>query len=73
MGMKLYDETIRACRKLLEEAGARALPLGDGGWPDVSDRSMILRSDMAYELGSGQLPAVGATIVTANEAVFDRQ
>ena len=67
--MKLYDETIRACRKLLEEAGARALPLGDGGWPDVSDRSMILRSDMAYELGSGQLPAVGATIVTANEAL----
>ena len=69
MGMKLYDETIRACRKLLEEAGARALPLGDGGWPVVSDRSMILRSDMAYELGSGQLPAVGATIVTANEAL----
>lgn len=38
-------------------------------WPKVDDRSMILRSDMAYELGSGNLPAVGMTLVTDEESL----
>ena len=45
----------------------RKLPHDVTGWPSVSDRSMILRSDMAYELGGGSLPALGVTLVTASK------
>lgn len=67
--MKLYDETIRKMQTLLEIGENRTLPAGDTGWPEVSDRSMILRSDMAYELGGEGLPAVGCTLITADRAL----
>lgn len=67
--MKIYDETIRKIQTLLEEKKSRALTVGDTGWPEVSDRSMILRSDMAYELGGEGLPAIGCTLITADEAL----
>lgn len=67
--MKLYDETIQKCAALLGAGESRALPLGGGDWPEVSDHNMILRSDMAYELGGDGLPAVGCTLVTASEAL----
>lgn len=64
--MRLYDEMIQKLRAELETGSERRLALGETDWPDVSDRSMILRSDMAYELGGEGLPAVGCTLVTAN-------
>ena len=75
--MKLYDETIKKMRELLEKADdiplsaveSRTLPVGDTGWPEVSDRSMILRSDMAYELGGEGLPAIGCTMITADASL----
>ena len=54
-------------QKLLETAGSRSLAVGKDTWPQVSDRSMILRSDMAYELGGEGFPTIGGTIVTASE------
>ena len=64
--MKLYDETIRKIRALLN--GEKQQLLHDAtAWPVVSDRSMILRSYMAYELGGGSLPALGVTLVTASK------
>lgn len=65
--MKLFDETIIKLQTLLESEESRELPFGDTNWPEVSDRSMILRSDMAYELGGEGFPAVGCTLITANE------
>lgn len=67
--MKLYDEIIQKCTALLRANECRALPPDGGGWPEVSDRSMILRSDMAYELGGAGLPATGCTLVTASEGL----
>lgn len=64
--MKLYDETIRKIRALLN-GEKQQLPHDATAWPVVSDRSMILRSDMAYELGGGSLPALGVTLVTASK------
>ena len=64
--MKLYDETIRKVRALLSSE-KQQLPHDATAWPSVSDRSMILRSDMAYELGGGSLPALGVTLVTASK------
>lgn len=67
--MKLYDETIDKIKNLLEAGESRELPAGDTAWPEVSDRSMILRSDMAYELGGEGLPAVGCTLITADRSL----
>lgn len=64
--MKLYDETIRKIRALLSSEKQQLLHDATA-WPVVSDRSMILRSDMAYELGGGSLPALGVTLVTASK------
>lgn len=69
IAMKLYDETIKKVKRLLEEKEIRTLPAGDSAWPEVSDRSMILRSDMAYELGGESLPAVGCTLITADNSL----
>lgn len=67
--MKLYDETIKKMQAILKAEDSRALPAGDTGWPEVSDRSMILRSDMAYELGGEGLPAIGCTLITADTSL----
>lgn len=67
--MRLYDETIKKMQALLKGEENRALPVGDTGWPEISDRSMILRSDMAYELGGEGLPAVGSTLITAEASL----
>lgn len=65
--MKLYDETVKKMKDLLETEQSLELPLGETAWPEVSDRSMILRSEMAYELGGENLAALGCTVVTADE------
>lgn len=54
-------------QELLGKGESRTLPAGETGWRDVSDRTMILRSEMAYELGGEQQPAIGCTIITADE------
>lgn len=64
--MKLYDELIDRFRHLVTDTNARKLSLDDN-WPEVSDRSMILRSDMAYELGAERLPGIGITLVTGSD------
>lgn len=70
--MKLYDETIQKLKTLLETDRSRGLPLGETGWPQVCDRSMILRSDMAYELGGEGLAALGCTLATVDETLVPR-
>lgn len=64
--MKLYDEIIEKLQQLVSDRTSKDFEVRDSAWP-VAEREMILRSDMAYELGGGSLPAVGATIVTADE------
>ncbi len=63
--MKLYDEVIGNCLELFGQNKQTVLRM-DRKWEEVSDRSMILRSDMAYELGSDGLPAIGCTLITGN-------
>ena len=64
--MKLYDEVMEKIQTLLEGSRGLQLPVRETRWPQVSDRSMILRRDMAYELGGEGLPALGCTLVTAD-------
>lgn len=66
--MKLYDETIKNVQGLLEAMHPQPLDLSGADWEDVGDHNLILRSDMAFELGGGTLPAVSAMAVTTEEA-----
>ena len=65
--MKLYDDVIKEVLSSLEGAPLQALNLADANWEDVGDHNLILRADMAYELGGGTHPAVSAMAVTADE------
>ena len=64
--MKLYDETIRRVEDLLGDYSLQSLNVANAAWEDVGDHNLILRSDMAYELGGGTHPAVSVMAVTAD-------
>lgn len=64
--MNLYDGVIGEVLSLFSRSDCRQLPPAEG-WRSVGNHSMILRSDMAYELGGEPLPSVGATFVTTGE------
>ncbi|MCH5344942.1 MAG: carbon monoxide dehydrogenase [Acetatifactor sp.] len=55
--MRLYDKDILACKKLLEERASRRLPTVKS-WRCTDQEALVLRSDMAYELGGGTKAAV---------------
>lgn len=64
--MKLYDELIIKFNQLVPNNQEKKLELDDA-WEEVSDRSMILRSDMAFELGADRLPGIGLTLITGSD------
>ncbi|SFT63930.1 CO dehydrogenase/acetyl-CoA synthase complex beta subunit [Lachnospiraceae bacterium XBD2001] len=69
--MKLYDETIRRVEDLLGDYPMQSLNVANAAWEDVGDHNLILRSDMAYELGGGTYPAVSAMAVTADTSFVE--
>ncbi|MBE5913309.1 MAG: carbon monoxide dehydrogenase [Pseudobutyrivibrio ruminis] len=64
--MKLYDESIKELLAGLDFSKAKSLDIANANWTDVGDHNLILRADMAYELGGGTHPAVSAMAVTCN-------
>ena len=69
--MKLYDETIRRVEDLLGDYPLQSLDVANAAWEDVGDHNLILRSDMAYELGGGTYPAVSTMAVTADTSFVE--
>ncbi|MCQ2982652.1 MAG: hypothetical protein MJ178_07860 [Treponemataceae bacterium] len=67
--MKLYDDTIAGMQSLLSCYENKKIPIEKTTWPETGKETMILRSEMAYELGVDQLPGIGCTIVTANDTL----
>lgn len=68
--MKLYDDVIKEISALLSPyPGRRLAAAKKSGWKDVGGDSLILRGDMAYELGGSGLPAVGGTLLTAENSL----
>ena len=65
--MKLYDEIIEKILKLTGECNPYSVNADSADWPLISDRSLILRGDMAYELGADLKPGFGATILPDNK------
>lgn len=65
--MKLYDELIENIQKLISPYD-KVLWQGRGpGWPEDPESSLILRRDMAYELGNESHWGIGMTLVTSAE------
>ncbi len=60
--MKLYEEVVDTWQRMLSPFDVQALPISRPGWPDTGSRNMILRSEMAYELGAEGSYALGATV-----------
>ncbi len=73
--MTLFDDIIRRTLSLLENGEARRLYGASDGEEERREREdggramMILRSDMAYELGGSSLPAVGNTLLTTEASL----
>lgn len=71
--MKLYDETIKEWLKILDSLQGRELDVKKGeDWKDIGNANMILRSDMAYELGGNHLPALSGMTLTADTSLVPR-
>ncbi len=72
--MMLYDDLIADTLGQLDQKAVKNLPLKDAAgpkanWPDSGKAMMILRSDMAYELGGSNLAAVGNTLITTDDSL----
>ena len=65
--MKLYDESIKEMLAGIDMSQAKKLDIVNAHWKDVGDHNLILRADMAYELGGGTFQAVSAMAVTCND------
>ena len=71
--MKLYDEVIKNWLAIIGEP--RLLSLSDAPtWEDAGRNNMILKSDMAYELGGADTPlaALGRTVITAEGSLVSK-
>lgn len=65
-GMHLYDKNIRELMEYLQEFSPRKLSDAKA-WKCTDQDSLVLRSDMAYELGGGTLAAVSGLGFTTSE------
>ena len=64
--MNLYDGEIEKLTTMLESHGAKKLPL-QKEWKMTDKENLILKSEMAYELGGGSNAAVSAIAFTQDE------
>lgn len=64
--MKIYDNTIIKVKALLGSYEARNFYIKKSDWPEVTDREMILKSEMAYELGTERMYGIGTLLVTSD-------
>lgn len=73
--MNLYNECFDGVAKLLEGYDIQKLDIDScGKWEDVGNNQIIFQNDTAYELGSGNLPAISTLALTDSaELVPDDQ
>lgn len=65
--MKIYNEQISKVLTLLNEENGRKLNVEESLWQDVGKQNLVLRGEMAYELGGGTLPAISFLGVTSSQ------
>lgn len=72
--MKLYDESIQEIQEILNNVSGRSLVVSDkcADWPDVGNENMILRGEMAYELGGDSHAALSSLAVTEDSKLVEQ-
>lgn len=65
--MNLYDEQIKRIKQIITAGGECKRLSGDGRWNVTDKEQLVLRSDMAYELGGSMNPAVSAMAYTTSQ------
>lgn len=65
--MNIYNEQISKVLKLLQAETGQRLETDDNLWQEVGKQNLVLRGEMAYELGAGTLPAVSFLGVTSSK------
>lgn len=72
--MKLYDDAITDLYGFLQGMSCQSLDVSGAGsdWPDVGERNMILRGEMAYELGGDGCQALSGVALTGNGTLVPR-
>lgn len=63
--MELYDTLIEEVLTLTQHAESQ--PCSKETWKQTEGFELVMKQDMAYELGSGSLPAVSGLFFTSNE------
>ena len=67
--MKLYDNVIEEILSLAEQYHPVVLERPERSWKEDEGSVMILRADMAYELGEGGMPGTGLTLITDDPGI----
>ncbi len=70
--MTLYDDVIRGWEERISGCDKKTLDFATAKtWEDSGKNNMILRSDMAYELGgaSNKMYALGSTVITGTNSL----
>lgn len=65
--MKIYNEQISKVLTLLNAKSGQKLETNGTLWQDVGKQNLVLRGEMAYELGAGTLPGVSFLGVTSSK------
>lgn len=67
--MKIYDELIGRELMLLSDMIPKRLEYKKSSWPDDGNNGIVLKSDMAYELGGDNLLAISDMTMTGDEGL----
>lgn len=68
--MNLYDEAIKKLLDKTHHLSTTTLDYTTSEWEDVGDHNLILRNDMAYELGGSSYEAISCMGVTSDESII---
>ncbi|MCR4781201.1 MAG: carbon monoxide dehydrogenase [Lachnospiraceae bacterium] len=67
--MKLYDEAIKKLLEKIKDLSTISLDYETKSWEDVGDHNLILRQEMAYELGGSTHDAISAMGITSDDKI----
>lgn len=70
--MKLFDSIIEDVLTLTKACQMRSVPITEEDWPMADENNMILRSEMAYELGADLNPGYGVTLLTDSMELVEK-
>lgn len=70
--MRIYDDVIKRELLLLEDWDSCSVSFPRNEWPDDGNNGMILKCDMAYELGAGTMDTVTSQLITSSKQLVPR-